>query len=121
MAQPQSSCLLALSLALGLFFCEGCAAEPVQNPSHDTPYEASEISIVRNKLASWQECVDAAESARSRRDLDFFISTSKLINKKPWFVSHSIASEELFCRDVFRCEDLFEGRYADTNGAYAAC
>ena len=118
MAQPQSTWVLALFLAIGLFVYEGAVAEPLQNRSDHLPYEASKVTTVRH---AWQECVDAAESARSSRDLEFFISTSKLINAKPWFVSHSRASEELFCQDVFRCEDLFEGKYSETNGAYAAC
>jgi hypothetical protein len=120
MEQPQSNWILAFSVAIGSFVYKG-TAEPLQNPANHLPYEVSKITIVRDKPASWQECVDAAEIARSSRDLEFFISTSKLINAKPWFVSHSRSSEELFCQDVFRCDDLFEGRYAETNGAYAGC
>jgi hypothetical protein len=120
MVQPPFSWVLTLSVVICLFVYKSIA-EPLQNPSDHLPNEASKITIAIDKPASWQECVDAAESARSSRDLEFFINTSKLINVKPWFVSHSRANEELFCQDVFRCEDLFEGRYAEANGAYAGC
>jgi hypothetical protein len=124
MVEPQVNLVLASCVVIASVACHGEAAETPKRTSELEPERVSTKVITGDNFyrwASWQECFEAAESGRSQRDLDFFISASKLINAKPWFVSHSRASEERFCKDVARCEELFEKNYVEANGAYAPC
>ena len=124
MVAPPANLVLASCVAIASVAFHGAAAETPQPTPGLKPNRVSTKIVTGDNFyrwASWQGCFEAAESGRSQRDLDFFVSASKLINAKPWFVSHSRASEERFCKDVARCEELFEKNYGEVNGAYAPC
>ena len=70
---------------------------------------------------TWHGCVEAAEAARSKRDLEF-LKAANLSNANKWFVSHSYANEQRFCVDVAVCERAFNKSYADVmHSSYSNC
>ena len=71
---------------------------------------------------TWRGCVEAAEAARSKRDLEFFLKAASLSNANKWFVSHSYANEQRFCVDLAACERAFNRSYDDVmNSSYSNC
>ena len=73
---------------------------------------------------TWHGCVEAAEAARSKRDLEFFLKAANLSNANKWFVSHSYANEQRFCVDLAVCESAFNKSYADvmhSSYSYSNC
>jgi len=72
-------------------------------------------------LASWSDCINAAQQARSSRDLDFFVRSSNLSNAKTWFIAHSVANEKRFCSDILTCERVFSKTYEAMASDYPSC
>ena len=99
--------------------------ESVAQPQHPT----SELSS-RGALGvgpgvdspTWSGCVEAAEAARSKRDLEFFLKAANLSNANKWFVSHSYSNAQRFCAELAVCESTFNKSYADVmHTSYSNC
>ena len=105
------------------------ATESVAQPQPPTPTLSSRGALGVGSGVSepidpptWRRCVEAAEAARSKRDLEFFLKAASLSNANKWFVSHSYANEQRFCMDLAVCESAFNKSYADViHSSYPNC
>ena len=97
-------------------------SEPTSAPNRVEPRSDKPLSLSKTtRHDSWEACLEAAERARSTRDVEFFRSSKALSDAKGWFVSHSLNNEHLFCDDIKVCEEVFHKHYSLAKGSYPAC
>lgn len=90
-------------------------------PARKFTNSSLEITFEGVDRSSWLACIAAAEGSRSRRDLEFFIKGSNLLDAKSWFVRHSRANEERFCLEIALCEKRYDEHYSKDARSYSQC